>query len=161
MLRRETIDDLLALDARMSTESLKVAMLGCGVVGSEVVRLIEAHARTSAHRIGAPIEIVGIAVRRPQRARDLPSTRRCSPPTREALVAREDLDVVIEVIGGIEPARSLLVTALERGVSVVTANKALLAEDGGDAVRRRPPRQHRSLLRGERRRCDPAAAAAA
>jgi homoserine dehydrogenase len=113
------------------TQPLKVAMLGCGVVGSEVVRLIEAHGRDLAHRIGAPVELAGIAVRRPQRARDVAVDPALFTTDSASLVAREDIDVVIEVIGGIEPARSLLVAALERGASVVTANKALLAEDGG------------------------------
>jgi homoserine dehydrogenase len=113
------------------TKTLKVAMLGCGVVGSEVVRLIKAHGDDLSHRIGAPIELAGIAVRRPQRQRDLDVDQALFTTDSEALVARDDIDVVIEVIGGIEPARSLLVTALERGASVVTANKALLAEDGG------------------------------
>jgi homoserine dehydrogenase len=113
------------------SEPLKVAMLGCGVVGSEVVRLIHAHGEDLAQRIGAPIELAGIAVRRPQRARDVSVDPALFTTDSAALVAREDVDVVIEVIGGIEPARSLLITALERGASVVTANKALLAEDGG------------------------------
>ncbi|MGN6472865.1 MAG: homoserine dehydrogenase [Mycobacteriales bacterium] len=112
------------------SKPLKVAMLGCGVVGSEVVRLIDAHAEDLQHRIGAPVEIAGIAVRRPQRARDVAVDPSLFTTDSAALVAREDIDVVIEVIGGIEPARSLLITALERGASVVTANKALLAEDG-------------------------------
>jgi homoserine dehydrogenase len=113
------------------SKPLKVAMLGCGVVGSEVVRLIGAHSEDLAHRIGAPVEIAGIAVRRPQRVRDVAVDASLFTTDSAALVARDDVDVVIEVIGGIEPARSLLVTALERGASVVTANKALLAEDGG------------------------------
>jgi homoserine dehydrogenase len=121
------------------TKPLKVALLGCGVVGSEVVRLINAHQEDLAHRIGAPLEIAGIAVRRPQRQRDLDVDPAMFTTDSDSLVARDDVDVVIEVIGGIEPARSLLVTALERGASVVTANKALLAEDGAtlyDAAKR-------------------------
>jgi homoserine dehydrogenase len=110
---------------------LKVALLGCGVVGTEVVRLIQAHRDDLAHRIGASIEIAGIAVRRPQRQRDLDIDPALFTTDSASLVARDDIDVIIEVIGGIEPARSLLITALERGASVVTANKALLAEDGG------------------------------
>jgi homoserine dehydrogenase len=109
---------------------LRVAMLGCGNVGSEVVRLLARHSVDLAQRVGAPVEIVGIAVRRPNRVRDLPVDPGLFTADAAALVAREDVDVVIEVIGGIEPVRSLLVTALERGASVVTANKALLAEDG-------------------------------
>jgi homoserine dehydrogenase len=95
-----------------------------------VVRQLDRHAGDLAQRVGAPLEIVGIAVRRPTRARDLPVDPTLFTADAAGLVAREDVDVVIEVVGGIEPVRSLLVTALERGVSVVTANKALLAEDG-------------------------------
>jgi homoserine dehydrogenase len=112
------------------TAPLRVALLGCGVVGSEVVRLLDAQQDDLTQRIGAPLELVAVAVRRPQRSRDLPVDPSLFTADAGALVAREDIDVVIEVIGGIEPARSLLVTALERGASVVTANKALLAEDG-------------------------------
>ncbi|HET7310394.1 MAG TPA: homoserine dehydrogenase [Mycobacteriales bacterium] len=118
---------------------LRVALLGCGVVGSEVVRLLHAHERDLAQRVGAPLELAGIAVRRPARLRDLPVDPALFTSDAGELVGREDIDLVVEVIGGIEPARSLLLTALERGASVVTANKALLAEDGAtlyDAARR-------------------------
>ncbi len=123
----------------MTDRTLRVALLGCGVVGTEVVRLLQLQRDDLTQRIGASLELVGIAVRRPGRARDLPVDPALFTSDAAALVAREDVDVVIEVIGGIEPARSLLVAALERGVSVVTANKALLAEDGAtlyDAARR-------------------------
>jgi homoserine dehydrogenase len=109
---------------------LRIALLGCGNVGSEVVRLLHRHGDDLAQRVGAPLEIAGIAVRRPQRVRDLPVDPALFTADAAGLVARDDIDVVIEVVGGIEPVRSLLVTALERGASVVTANKALLAEDG-------------------------------
>jgi homoserine dehydrogenase len=109
---------------------LRIAILGCGNVGSEVVRLLDRHAGDLAQRVGAPLEIVGIAVRRPTKVRDLPVDTGLFTADAAGLVARDDVDVVIEVVGGIEPVRSLLVTALERGASVVTANKALLAEDG-------------------------------
>jgi homoserine dehydrogenase len=114
----------------MTTPPLKVALLGCGVVGSEVVRLMHAHADDLAHRVGAQLEVAGVAVRRPARARDLPLDPSLFTGDAASLVARDDVDIVVEVIGGIEPARSLLVSALQRGASVVTANKALLAEDG-------------------------------
>jgi homoserine dehydrogenase len=123
----------------MTDKTLRVALLGCGVVGSEVARLLQLQHDDLAQRIGASIELVGVAVRRPQRIRDLPVDPDLFTSDATGLVNRDDVDVVIEVIGGIEPARTLLVSALERGVSVVTANKALLAEDGGtlyDAARR-------------------------
>jgi homoserine dehydrogenase len=118
---------------------VKVAVLGCGVVGSEVVRMLHVHGDELAQRVGVPLEIAGIAVRRPSRPRDLPVDPSLFTADAEGLAARSDIDIVIEVIGGIEPARTLLLTALERGAGVVTANKALLAEDGAtlyDAARR-------------------------
>ena len=112
------------------TAALRVALLGCGVVGSEVVRLLHGSADDLAARIGAPLEIAGIAVRRPQRRRDLPVGDDLFTTDADSLVARDDVDIVVEVIGGIEPARTLLLSALRSGKSVITANKALLAEDG-------------------------------
>lgn len=109
---------------------LGLAVLGCGVVGSEVIRLLSAHATDLEARIGAPLEIKGIAVRRPQRARDLPVDPGLFTGDARALVVRPDVDIVIEVVGGIEPTREWLLTALSAGRSVVTANKALLAADG-------------------------------
>ncbi|MFB9905860.1 homoserine dehydrogenase [Allokutzneria oryzae] len=116
----------------MSTpvEPIKVALLGCGTVGTEVVRLLHEQADDLAARVGAPVELTGIAVRRPNKHRDVPAELLTTDAT--ALVARDDVDVVVEVIGGIEPVRTLLVDALSSGKSVVTANKALLAENGGE-----------------------------
>ena len=82
-----------------------------------------------AARVGRPLELVGIAVRRAGRDRsDLPVDPSLFTTDAESLVTRAD--IVIEVIGGIEPARSLILKAMEHGASVVSANKALLAEDG-------------------------------
>ncbi len=109
---------------------LRVALLGCGTVGSEVVRLLHSSGDDLAARIGAPLELVGIAVRRLGRARDLGVPDELFTTDAAGLVARDDVDLVVEVIGGLEPARSLILAALRSGKSVVTANKALLAEDG-------------------------------
>jgi homoserine dehydrogenase len=116
----------------MSERPLKVALLGCGVVGSEVARLMTTTAADLAARIGSPVELSGIAVRRPARARNLPVAPELFTTDGRELAARPDNDVVIEVIGGIEPARSLILSAMEAGASVVTANKALLAERGAE-----------------------------
>ncbi|MEU3164180.1 homoserine dehydrogenase [Streptosporangium sp. NPDC006930] len=110
--------------------ALKVALLGCGVVGSQVVRLMHEQADDLAARIGAPLELAGVAVRRLGRRRDADIDPALLTTDAEALVTRDDIDVVVEVIGGIEPARALILAALNSGKSVVTANKALLAEDG-------------------------------
>ena len=109
---------------------LRLALLGCGSVGSQVVRLLREQADDLTARVGAPIELVGVAVRRPDLQRDAEVPRELLTTDAEGLVSRGDVDLVVEVIGGIEPARSLILTALENGASVVTANKALLAEDG-------------------------------
>ena len=118
------------LQVTRRTAPLRVALLGCGTVGSEVVRLLQSSGDDLAARIGAPLELVGIAVRRPGRARDLDLPEELFTTDAAGLVAREDVDLVVEVIGGLEPARSLILAALRAGKSVVTANKALLAEDG-------------------------------
>jgi homoserine dehydrogenase len=108
---------------------LRVALLGCGVVGSEVARLIIGQAADLRARVGRPLELVGIAVRQPERDRAGIDPELFTTDA-EALVSRDDVDLVIEVIGGIEPARSLILAAMRHGASVVTANKVLLAEDG-------------------------------
>jgi len=109
--------------------TLKVALLGCGVVGSQVARLLLEQSDDLAVRSGARLELAGIAVRRLSHPRpgldpDLLTTDALE------LTTRPDIDIVVEVIGGIEPARSLLLAAMKDGKSVVTANKALLAENG-------------------------------
>ena len=108
---------------------LRLALLGCGSVGSQVVRLLREQHDDLAARVGVPLELVGVAVRRPELQRDADVPAELLTTDAEGLVSRGDVDLVVEVIGGIEPARSLILAALENGASVVTANKALLAED--------------------------------
>ena len=117
-------------DKRAPTDRLGVAVLGCGVVGSQVVRLLLEHSGDFAARVGVPVELVGVAVRRLDAPRDVEVPTELLTTDAAGLVARPEVDLVIEVIGGIEPARGLILAALENGASVVTANKALLAEDG-------------------------------
>jgi homoserine dehydrogenase len=109
---------------------LRIAMLGCGTVGSQVARLLSEQAADLAARAGGPLEIAGIAVRSPDAARIAGVDRALLTRDAVALVTRPDVDIVVELIGGIEPARSLVLAALDSGRSVVTANKALLASDG-------------------------------
>jgi homoserine dehydrogenase len=108
---------------------LRVALLGCGVVGTQVARLLGEQADDLAVRTGARLELAGIAVRRIAQPR--PGVDHALLTTDAmGLATRSDVDIVIEVIGGIEPARSLILAAMEAGKSVVTANKVLLAEHG-------------------------------
>ncbi len=112
------------------TAPLRVALLGCGTVGSAVLRLLDEQAADLTARIGRPVEVAGVAVRRPDRHPDVPAHLLTTDA--HGLVTRPDVDLVVEVIGGIEPVRSLLMAAFEAGKSVVSANKALLADEGGE-----------------------------
>jgi homoserine dehydrogenase len=115
----------------MGAQPLRVALLGAGVVGSQVVRLLKSQSADLSARVGAPFELVGIGVRRP--GIDRPGIDASLVTTDlESLVARPDVDLVVEVMGGIEPARTLLLAAMAAGHSVVTANKALLARNGAE-----------------------------
>jgi homoserine dehydrogenase len=112
-----------------SQKTLRVGMLGCGVVGSEVARLIVANQQDLTARSGAKLDLVKIGVRnlaRPNVAEDLLTTNL------DSIVKDKNIDLIIEVIGGIEPARTLILEAFANGKSVVTANKALLAKHGAE-----------------------------
>jgi homoserine dehydrogenase len=111
---------------------LNVALLGCGNVGSGVVEVLASNGETIAQRAGLPIEIVGIAVRDPNKPRSLSVDRRLLTTDAAGLVRREEVDCVVECIGGLEPAYDLVMSALEQGKSVVTANKELIAKRGKD-----------------------------
>ncbi|AQP44550.1 homoserine dehydrogenase [Tessaracoccus flavus] len=116
------------------SKPLKVALLGAGVVGSQVARIILKEGGTLESRIGRRLELVGIGVR--NAATQRPGIDPALITTDlEGLVSRGDLDIVIELIGGIEPALGLLRTAIANGASVVSANKALLADYLGELSR--------------------------
>ena len=120
---------------------LRVALLGCGTVGSEVFRLLREQASDLAARVGAPLQVAGVAVRDPDgRALAAGVGRDLVTTDAMALVTRPDVDIVVEMIGGIEPARELLLAAMRTGKSVVTANKALLGADS--AVMHAAAREH-------------------
>ncbi|WP_299952136.1 homoserine dehydrogenase [uncultured Modestobacter sp.] len=110
------------------SDSLKLALLGCGTVGGAVLRLLSEQSDDLAARIGRRVEVAGVAVRRPDRHPEVPAELLTTDA--EGLVTRPDVDLVVEVIGGIEPARTLILAAIGAGKSVVSANKTLLAEDG-------------------------------
>ncbi|MDR6506533.1 homoserine dehydrogenase [Arthrobacter oryzae] len=108
--------------------TLKVALLGCGNVGAQVARILTDDADALAARAGARLELTGIAVRTIDAPRDVELPRELFTTDADTLV--KDADLVIELMGGIEPARSLILAAIENGACVVTGNKALLAQDG-------------------------------
>lgn len=112
-------------------KTLKVGMLGAGVVGSQIARLLIANRSDLASRAGANLELVSIAVKDLKAKRDgIPASLLTADS--KSIVNDPQIDLVIEVIGGIEPAKELILTALKNGKSVVTANKALLAKHGAE-----------------------------
>jgi homoserine dehydrogenase len=112
------------------TPVLRVGLLGCGNVGAAVVRMLHEHAEEIERRSGRRIEVVRVAVRDPARDRGVP----CPPDRFTAdpfeVVRDPQVEVVVELIGGTEPARSLLLEAFALGKPAVTANKELLAHHG-------------------------------
>lgn len=108
--------------------SVKIALLGCGTVGTAVAKALKAQAKDFTQRVGAELELVGIGVRSVETPRDPEIDR--SLLTEDLDTLATSADIVIELLGGIEPARSLVHKAIESGASVVTGNKALLAEYG-------------------------------
>ena len=110
---------------------LKIGMIGCGVVGSQVARLMLESSEDLNARSGATLELVKIAVR------DVKTERPGINPAilttdADSVVNDPDIDIVIEVMGGIEPARTLVLQAMQNGKSVVTANKAMLGRHGAE-----------------------------
>jgi homoserine dehydrogenase len=114
---------------------LNVALLGCGNVGSQVYRLLTEQSADLKARAGAPLQMAGVAVRDAGRARLVAVDADLLTTDGLGLVTRPDVDIVIELIGGIEPARTLLLAALNSGKSVVTANKELIAADRAELHR--------------------------
>lgn len=110
------------------SKALTVAVIGAGTVGSEVISLINSQAEDLAIRIGAPLQIIGVGVKdaaksRPQIASELVTDDIYS-------LLNKKPDIVIELMGSIEPTREYLLKAISNGSSVISANKALLAKDG-------------------------------
>lgn len=114
------------------TGPLKVVLLGCGVVGSQVARVLLEHADELTERAGRALELVGIGVRTLKPRAGIPDE--LFTTDLESLVQTPGVDLVIELMGGLTPARELILAAVANGASVVSANKALLAEHGAEIL---------------------------
>ena len=112
-------------------KNIQIGMLGCGVVGSQVAALLEKNNAELSTRAGAKLELKKIAVRDLKSSRDgvNPALLTTDP---QSLINDPEIQIIIEVMGGIDPARELILAAINNGKSVVTANKALLASYGAD-----------------------------
>ena len=114
-------------------ETLRIGQLGCGIVGSAVLRLLDRNSADIAQRVGARIDVAMVAVRSLSKERDIPHGMTSLLTTDpHDVVSHPEVDIVVEVMGGIEPARSLLLEAINNGKHVVTANKELLASLGAE-----------------------------
>ena len=111
-------------------KSVKVGIAGLGTVGSGTVNVLKRNARDIARRVGCPIEITHIGARRDNAACDTSDIRLSRDIF--AVATDPDIDILVELIGGIETARELVLTAIKNGKHVVTANKALIAEHGNE-----------------------------
>lgn len=110
---------------------IRIGQLGCGIVGSAALRMLARNAYDIEQRIGASLEVVSIAVRNLGKERDVPEgTASLFTTDPHDVVRNPDVEIVVEVMGGIEPARTLILEAIAAGKHVVTANKELLASLG-------------------------------
>lgn len=109
---------------------IRVGLLGCGTVGGGVVRLLAKNQRAIAARVGAPVVVARAAVRDLDRARVPEIDRAVLTTDASAVVEADDIDVVLELMGGVDPTLALVERALAAGKQVVTANKMLLAQHG-------------------------------
>jgi len=114
------------------SETVRVGVLGCGNVGAPLIQLVRDHGDDIAARTGVRLEVAKVAVRSTSKERPVALADDVLTHDAAAVVEDPGIDVVVEVIGGIEPARSLILTALGNGKPVVTANKELLANVGAD-----------------------------
>src|SRR5262249_31880229 len=113
-------------------KSINVGLIGLGTVGSGAFRILRDNAELIRHRVGVPIDVVKVAVRDIRRDRGLDIPRSLLTDNASHIVDDPSIDIIVELIGGYEPAKELLLAAIARGKHVVTANKALLAAHGSE-----------------------------
>src|SRR6202453_3482648 len=117
---------------RHATSTVRVALLGCGNVGSALAQLLLTRQDAIAARTGIRLELVAIAVSDATRSRPASIPGELFVTDAATLVVRDDVDVVVELIGGLHPAQDLIEAALRAGKPVVTANKAVVAASGAE-----------------------------
>jgi len=113
-------------------QKINIGLIGLGTVGTGVVKILESNGDLIQRRLGVPIEIVKVAVRDMKRDRGVSLQPGLLTTNPMDVVTHPDIDIVVELIGGYEPAKQLILESIARGKQVVTANKALLAEYGDE-----------------------------
>ncbi len=119
-------------EAPANRPTVRVGLLGCGNVGAALARLLVTDAKRIAERTGIRLELARVAVRSLAKERDVPGLSKLLTTDAAQVVSDPTIDVVVEVMGGISPARDLVLRALRSGKPVVSANKELLANHGGE-----------------------------
>jgi len=114
----------------VTERTIRIGMLGCGTVGSAVVRMLAEHGDDIAMRAAVRLAVTRVAVRDADRARDVPLPRDVFTTDPASIVANPDIDVVLELLGGTEPAKELILASFASGKPVVTANKEVLSTAG-------------------------------
>ncbi|HJR46332.1 MAG TPA: homoserine dehydrogenase [Actinomycetota bacterium] len=115
-------------------ETIRVGLLGCGVVGGATLRILREHADELAFRAGARLEVVKVAVRDPQKRRDVPLPDGVLTGDPHEVTTDPSIHIVVEAMGGLDPATDLILEAIGSGKHVVTANKELLSTVGGEVL---------------------------
>ena len=118
----------------MDKEAVKVGLIGCGTIGSGVLDLFRNNAERISEKIGVTLVLEKVADRDLSKLRALQLPEELITSSAEDILKEPEIDIVIELIGGIEPARSFIVSALEHGKYVVTANKDLMATHGDELL---------------------------
>ena len=114
----------------MTERTIRIGMLGCGTVGSAVLRMLAEHGEDIAMRADVRLAVTRVAVRDVGRERDVPVRREVFTTDADSIVADPDVDIVLELLGGMDPAKELILASFASGKPVVTANKELLANVG-------------------------------
>ncbi|MGG0277024.1 homoserine dehydrogenase [Bacillus rhizoplanae] len=113
---------------------IRVGLLGLGTVGSGVVRIIEDHQDRLAHQIGCPVKVAKVLVQNIEKEREVQVTPTLLTKNPDEIINNPDVDVVIEVMGGVEDAKGYILQSLQNGKHVVTANKDLMALHGAELL---------------------------
>ena len=116
----------------MELVNVNIGLLGCGTVGASLCKLIDEQSEAISERTGLTLGVALVAVRDVTQSRDVPIDPSLFTDDPNSVIESPDVDVVVEVMGGINPSKELILKALELGKPVVTANKELLATHGDE-----------------------------
>ena len=115
---------------KKKSSAINIGLLGCGTIGSGVYHLIERNQVLLQEAVGVPVKVKRILVKDPDEQRPYEADHELMVTDPEPIIEDPEIDIVVELMGGVEPALSLMLESIKRGKSIVTANKELLADQG-------------------------------